>query len=45
MNFKQRGWEGMGWVSLAQDREKWQTVLNTVTIIWVEQNGGKFSTT
>jgi hypothetical protein len=24
------GWEGIGWIDLAQDREKWKAFLNTV---------------
>jgi hypothetical protein len=24
------GWDGMDWVDLAQDRERWRTVVNTV---------------
>jgi hypothetical protein len=26
------GWEGMNWMHLAQDRDKWQDLLNTVRL-------------
>jgi hypothetical protein len=29
------GWEGMGWNDLAQERDKWCSVLNMVMNIWV----------
>jgi hypothetical protein len=27
---KDRGWEGVDWIRLAQDRNKWHAVMNTV---------------
>jgi hypothetical protein len=30
----------VNWIHLAQKREKWQAVLNTVIILWVPQNVG-----
>jgi hypothetical protein len=27
---KERGWEGIDWVTLAQDRDKWQALANMV---------------
>jgi hypothetical protein len=28
--FKKRGWEDVDWIYLAQDRDKWRAVVNTV---------------
>jgi hypothetical protein len=30
MDVKEIGWEVMDWVNLAQDRDKWQAVVNMV---------------
>ena len=30
MNIKEIEWEGMGWINVAQDRDKWQAVVNVV---------------
>jgi hypothetical protein len=27
---KETGWEGVDWMHLAQDRDQWQAVMNTV---------------
>jgi len=29
------GWEGVGWMHLAEDRDQWRTVVNTVMNLWV----------
>jgi len=31
-------WEGMDWIGLAQDIDKWQTHVNMVRSLWVLQN-------
>jgi hypothetical protein len=36
------GWSGMDRIHLAQDRDQWQDLVNTVKNLWVPQNG-KFS--
>lgn len=36
--FSDTGWEGMVWTDLAQDTNKWCTVLNNVLGIWVPRN-------
>jgi hypothetical protein len=30
MNLREIGWEGVGLIHLAQDREKWWTLLNMI---------------
>jgi hypothetical protein len=30
MYFREVGWEGADWIQLAQDRDQWGTVVNTV---------------
>jgi hypothetical protein len=30
MDIKETGWEGMDWIHVAQDRDKWQTHVNMV---------------
>jgi hypothetical protein len=32
---KETTWSGMGWINLAQDREKWQVIVNAVMNLWV----------
>jgi hypothetical protein len=34
----------MGWIYLAQDRDKWQAAVNVVMNLWVPKNGGNSST-
>jgi hypothetical protein len=35
MDLREVGWGGMNWIDLAQDRGKWQALLNTVMNLWV----------
>jgi hypothetical protein len=30
MDLREIGWNGMDWINLAQDREKWKALVNTV---------------
>jgi len=30
MDFEEEGWEVMEWIHLAQDRDQWRAVMNTV---------------
>jgi hypothetical protein len=30
MDFREIGWEGVDWIHLAQDREQWRVLVNTV---------------
>ena len=34
------GWEGMGWVDVAQDKDKWRVVVKMVLNLRVTQNTG-----
>jgi hypothetical protein len=36
------GWGGVGWVDLAQDRDQWRALVNTVMNLSVTKNVGKF---
>jgi hypothetical protein len=29
------GWDGMDWIDLAQDRDQWRTLVNTVMNFWI----------
>ena len=35
MDLKEVGCEGMDWIDLAQDRDRWQALVNAVMNIWV----------
>jgi hypothetical protein len=30
MDLREIGWESMDWIELAQDRDQWRTLVNTV---------------
>jgi hypothetical protein len=30
MDLREIGWDGMDWIDLAQDRDKWRVLVNTV---------------
>jgi hypothetical protein len=30
MDLRERGWDGMDWIDLAQDRNQWKVLVNTV---------------
>jgi hypothetical protein len=30
MDLKEIGWDGMDWIDLAQDRDQWRALMNTV---------------
>jgi hypothetical protein len=33
MDLKEIGWNGTDWIHLAQDRDQWRDLVNTVTIL------------
>jgi hypothetical protein len=35
MNLTEIGWGGMYWIELAQDRDQWTAVVNTIMNLWV----------
>jgi hypothetical protein len=35
-------WNDMDWIDLAEDRDKWRALVNTVMILHVPKNSGKF---
>ena len=35
MDLQEVGCRGMDWIELAQDRDRWRTLLNTVMHLWV----------
>jgi hypothetical protein len=40
MDLTEIGWDGMDWIDLAQDRDQWRALVNTVMNLWVPQNAG-----
>jgi hypothetical protein len=35
MNLREIRWSGMDWIDLAQDRDQWKALVNTVMNLWV----------
>jgi hypothetical protein len=35
MNLREIGWGSMAWIDVAQDRNQWRTLVNTVMNLWV----------
>jgi hypothetical protein len=35
MDLREVGWDGMDWIDLAQDRDRWRTLVNAVMKIRV----------
>jgi hypothetical protein len=35
MDLREIGWDGMGSINLAKDRDQWRALVNTVMNIWL----------
>jgi hypothetical protein len=35
MDLREIGWDGMDWIDLAQERDQWRALVNTVMNLWV----------
>jgi hypothetical protein len=35
MDLRETGWDGVDWIDLAQDRDNWRSLMNTVMNLWV----------
>ena len=44
MDLQEVGWEGMDWIDVAEDRDRWRAVLNAVMNLRVPYNAGNFLT-
>jgi hypothetical protein len=42
IDLREIGWDGVDWIDLAQDRNNWRAVVNTVMNLRVPKNAGKF---
>jgi hypothetical protein len=42
MDLRERGWDIMDWIDLAQDRDQWRALVNTVINLRFPLNAGKF---
>jgi hypothetical protein len=44
MDLKEMVWEDADWINLAQDRDQWQALVNTVNKLHVTQKAGNLTT-
>jgi len=44
MDDQELRWEGMNWIDLAEDRDRWRALVNTVMNLQVPYNAGNFLT-
>jgi hypothetical protein len=42
MHLREIRWDGMDWIDLAQDRDRWRALVNTVMNLWIQYDAGKF---
>jgi hypothetical protein len=43
MDLREIGWDGVDWIGLAQDRDKWRALVNAVMNVQVPVSAGKLS--
>jgi hypothetical protein len=43
MDLVEVGWDDVDWIGLAQDRDRWRALVNSVLNLRVSQNAGKLS--
>jgi hypothetical protein len=41
IDLREIGWDGVDWIDLAQDGDKWRALVNTVMNLGVPYNAGK----
>jgi hypothetical protein len=44
MNLKETGWEGVDWMHVAQDRDQWRAIANTIMNLRVPLKARNFLT-
>jgi hypothetical protein len=42
VDLREIGWGDMHWIHLAQDRDQWWALVNTIMNLWIPLNVGKF---
>jgi hypothetical protein len=42
MDRREIGWDGMDWIDLAQDKDQWRALVNTVMNLFFPSIAGKF---
>jgi hypothetical protein len=42
MDLREIGWDGMDWIYLGQNRDRWRALLNTIMNLRVPYNARKF---
>jgi hypothetical protein len=42
MDLREIGWDDMDWIDLAQDRDQWRAIVNTVMNLRIPYNAGNF---
>jgi hypothetical protein len=42
VDLRERGWGSMDWIDLAEDRDEWRALVNTVMNFRVPKNFGRF---
>jgi hypothetical protein len=42
MGLRDIGWDGLDWIDMAQDKDQWKALGNTLLNFRVPQNAGKF---